>query len=417
MTPDQFRLLTSGMAHFSGWPVLPVLAELMLDTQVVEPKVLVTRVCESLARAGAGLQRIRIGLNVLHPEVIGRTYTWWRGSAEVEETSAMLSVKDTSSYIGSPIEALNLQRQPIRYRLSEIPAEDMHIALSELKEQGATDYIGFPMVYADGRVQTAMFCTDAAEGFSREDIEKLALVVAVLEPHWEVIARQELCESLLSTYIGPRIAQRVMKGQIRRGDMEEIQAALWFSDLRDFTFMTEHQPADQMLDALNAYFETVAEEVTSRGGEILRFIGDAMLIVFPVSEKVDLNQAAALALEAAQATLARIEVLSNQRQAEDLPPLRFGLGLHVGRVQYGNVGAPSRLDFTVLGPAVNRTARIEDTTKRLGYPLLISAEMASLLSSPLQSVGTHAFRGIDEPMELFIPMVEESAIPAVKELG
>ncbi|PPC78938.1 adenylate/guanylate cyclase domain-containing protein [Pokkaliibacter plantistimulans] len=412
MKPEQIALLTGGMDQLPGWPLRPVVSWLLQSAaELGQPVELVSGLCARLTEVGAPLKRVRAGINVLHPEVVGCSYTWWRDQGVVEEESALHGVTNTSAYIGSPMEKLHQGRESVHYPLYALADDGLHSSLRELKEAGCTDYVGFPVVFTNGRVQSLLFATDAAGGFDDHDLAKLALVKDLLAPYWEIIARQQLCDSLLSTYIGPRIAKRVMNGQIKRGDMELIEAALWFSDLRSFTSLSEHLSAQTLLDSLNTYFETVAVEVTARGGEILRFIGDAMLIVFPVSAQVSLAQAADQALAAAQATLQRMDGINQQRAEERMPPLLFGLGLHVGSVQYGNVGAPNRLDFTVMGPAVNRTARIEDMTKLLQQPVLISAEMAGLLERPLQQMGSHELRGVDEPVTLFAPLPAEPALP------
>ena len=192
-----------------------------------------------------------------------------------------------------------------------------------------------------------------------------------------------------------------MSGKVRRGDGEVIDAVMWFSDLRDFTPLTESLPPERLLGMLNAYFELVAAAVTARGGEILRFIGDAMLIVFPVSSATSPRAACEAALDGARDAYASLAALNHRRRRAGEPMIRFGVGLHVGEVIYGNVGAPDRLDFTVMGPAVNRTARLESLTKTLGPPLLMSSEFAAQIRAGIHSLGQHAMKGVAERQEVF----------------
>jgi len=180
-----------------------------------------------------------------------------------------------------------------------------------------------------------------------------------------------------------------------------IHAALWFSDLRDFTALTEALPADKVLAMLNAYFEHVDAAVTPRGGEILRFIGDAMLIVFPAQTRREIDAACQAAVEAALDAFSGLATLNHRRRRAGDPEIRFGVGLNVGEVIYGNVGAPARLDFTVMGPAVNRTARLEGLTKSLGVPLLMSAEFVAHLRVPVRSLGAQPMKGVPLPQEVF----------------
>ena len=181
---------------------------------------------------------------------------------------------------------------------------------------------------------------------------------------------------------------------IKRGDADVIHAALWFSDLRNFTHLSETLEPDQVLAMLNEYFEFVAAAVTAQGGEILRFIGDAMLIVFPIDENMCIRTACNAAIEAAIDAQDSLAPLNHQRRRHGLPQIEFGVGLNVGEVIYGNVGAPDRLDFTVMGPAVNRTARLESLTKDLGHNILFSREFADLVEQPVRDLGEHEMKGI-----------------------
>jgi len=190
---------------------------------------------------------------------------------------------------------------------------------------------------------------------------------------------------------------------IKRGDADVINAALWFSDLREFTHLTETLPTDQVIELLNEYFEFIAAAVTSRGGEILRFIGDAMLIVFPIDAKVTKKAACIAALESARDAQQTLAALNHQRRRHLQPEIIFGVGLNVGEVIYGNVGAPDRLDFTVMGPAVNRTARLESLTKIIGESILVSKDFSDQVDCPMHYFGEHKMKGIAKPQMVFAP--------------
>ena len=190
---------------------------------------------------------------------------------------------------------------------------------------------------------------------------------------------------------------------VRRGDADVINAALWFSDLRNFTQLTEDLPPKDILGMLNDYFEYVSAAVSARGGEILRFIGDAMLIVFPITDEVSRREACIAALESAMDAQASLAVENHRRRRQGDPEIAFGVGLNVGEVIYGNVGALDRLDFTVMGPAVNRTARLESLTKALGHAVCVSALFAAECDAPMLDLGEHAMKGIAEPQRVFAP--------------
>jgi adenylate cyclase len=225
----------------------------------------------------------------------------------------------------------------------------------------------------------------------------------LLAPLIEIAALRRTALGLLDTFVGPRISERILQGQVKRGDGDRIDAAFWYSDLRGFTGLSETLPTDVLLHLLNDYFEYCAAAASSRGGEILQFIGDAILIVFEIRAEADRAAVCESALDAAIDAFDSIAVVNHRRRRAGQAVIEFGLGLHVGTVTHANVGAPDRLAFNVVGPAVNMTARIQSMTKDLGVPLLLSAEFAGLVKRPLRSVGRHDLRGVAAAQELFAP--------------
>ena len=271
----------------------------------------------------------------------------------------------------------------------------------ELASKGATDYLALPLTFSDGSISNLVVVSDARDGFCDSDISKFTELVSYIAPIFEVLATRMLARTLLDTYVGPRTGRRVISGQIKRGDGEIIHAAIWLSDLRDFTPLTETLEPEELLALLNSYFEAVAAAVTARGGEILSFIGDAVLVVFPVTTSVSPNDACSAAVDAVTDAVDGLAATNMRRTRSNLPTIDFGVGLHLGKVIYGNVGAPDRLDFTVMGPAVNRTARLESLTKQLGSPLLMSGEVARSISQKTVSLGFHDLKGVAEQQEVF----------------
>jgi adenylate cyclase len=257
--------------------------------------------------------------------------------------------------------------------------------------------------FSTGQLNALCIATDRAGGFSELDIAKFQVLTELLALPIEIFVEHRTALALLDTYVGPRAGRRVLQGLIRRGDGQVIDAAIWFSDLRDFTQLTESLPWAQLLEILNAYFEFVDAAVTAQGGEILHFIGDAILIVFPTSAKGDRCQACKAALEAACDAFNGIATVNMRRSRAGQPAIRFGVGLHVGEVIYGNIGTPDRLDFTVMGAAVNRAARLQSMTKKLARSVLISADFAACLDEPVESLGCHLMKGMKELQEIFTP--------------
>lgn len=398
---DERELVDRLRSTDHGWQVAELAAWLLSETASDWglPD-LIGRVGERMVALGAPLQRMRISFQTLHPQVSARSGLWVRG-----QPVSMLRVGHeaqlTDAFIGSPIQHVIEHGTAFRRRLDRLDADSDHAVLHEIRAHGGTDYLGLP-ARIDGNVAGVVgFVSDDPGGFSDEDISKLAAVIKVLTPFLQAISMRDIARSLLETYLGPRTGARVLSGKVRRGDGEVIEAAIWFSDLRDFTALTESLPPARLLGMLNAYFELVAAAVTSRGGEVLRFIGDAMLIVFPVSTTTSAQAACEAALDGAQDAYASLAALNHRRRRAGEPALQFGVGLHVGEVIYGNVGAPERLDFTVMGPAVNRTARLESLTKTLGSSLLMSGEFASRIAAGTHSLGAHAMKGVVTPPEVF----------------
>ncbi|MGH8692259.1 MAG: adenylate/guanylate cyclase domain-containing protein, partial [Burkholderiales bacterium] len=201
--------------------------------------------------------------------------------------------------------------------------------------------------------------------------------------------------NILDAYLGQQAGEKVLAGRIRRGDGEDINAVIWFCDLRDSTPLADSMSRQDFLRLLNEYFECVLGPVLEREGEVLRFIGDAALAIFPVGD--DPGPACAKALAAARDALERMDKLNKKRR----PPLRFGIGLHLGELTYGNIGTPTRIEFTVVGAAANEAARIEALCKQLNVDLLVSDRVARALPGAWKSLGKHNLRGVGDKMELF----------------
>jgi len=383
-----------------AWRVQPVIDWLLHEGRLIaDPLALIDALAERLIAAGAPVWRLRFSFASVHPQVAMWAYVWVRGQGTSFERIGH-GFQSTEAFIGSPAQRLMQSGAPVRYRLARLKPAD-HRLLHELAARGGVDYVLMAMRFSDASMTLFGVTTDRAEGFARGDLRKFELLAEALSPVFEVIKLRRVAKTLLDTYVGKRTGERVLRGLVKRGDGETIHAALWFSDLRDFTALTETLPPDKVLALLNAYFEHVDAAVTPRGGEILRFIGDAMLIVFPVQNEGEVDAACRAAVDAARDAFAGLATLNERRHRAGEPQIEFGVGLNVGEVIYGNVGAPERLDFTVMGPAVNRTARLEGLTKTLGVPLLMSAEFAAHLSAPVRSLGAHTLKGVPRPQEVF----------------
>jgi len=385
----------------SAWLVGPVIDWLLREGRLnTDPVALVDGLAAQLLGAGAPLWRLRLGFFTIHPQVAAWAYVWKHGEATQIERFPH-GVRQSAAFIGSPAQRMMDSGAPVRYRLDALGSTD-HRLLHDLAAEGGTDYLLLPLRFSDGSRNVFAVATDIERGFGARDLANFEQLSHALGAALEAAATHRIAETLLDTYVGHRSGRRILSGQIQRGAADVIEAAIWYADLRDFTALSEKLPSARLLEMLNAYFELVAQAVTPRGGEILRFMGDAMLILFPADKKGLLGPACAAAMDAALDAFARAETVNLRRRLDGCPEIRFGVGLNAGQVVYGNVGAPDRLDFTVIGPAVNRAARLESMTKDLGVPLLMTATFAAALGRPTRSLGSHRMRGLEDPVEVFV---------------
>ncbi|MCG6888682.1 MAG: adenylate/guanylate cyclase domain-containing protein [Gammaproteobacteria bacterium] len=378
-----------------GWSPQPVIDWLFSEGRLLDDNSrFVLQLAHQLVACGAPIERLLLTIQTLNPEIAATSNTWISSTDSIVPFSAQHGTLKTDRYIGSPMQQLFETEKRVRQRLDQLP-EGAHAAYTELADDGFTDYLALPIMFNWGLGSALILSTKCAQGFSGTDIENFRILRNYLSPIIEVYSLRHLSKSLMNTYLGKRTGEKVLSGMIQRGDADIIHAALWFSDLRDFTHLTETLPARQVLEMLNEYFEFVSAAVTARGGEILRFIGDAMLIVFPIDDDMCQRTACNAALDSAIDAQSTLASLNHRRRRHGEPEISFGVGLNVGEVVYGNVGAPDRLDFTVMGPAVNRTARLESLTKTLGCNILFSERFSELIDTPSSYLGMHEMKGID----------------------
>ena len=303
--------------------------------------------------------------------------------------------------MSSPIRRIYEDGAPIHCRIEPGEGKLEFPILEDLRRQGYRDYTLRPLPFSTGQINAIGFSTKDPAGFNEADIELIDAVLPALGAVLELRHLLRTARGLLDVYVGPRSGRKILNGTIKRGDGEQINAVLWYCDLRNFTGLSEHLPRDELITLLNDYFERMAAPVEAHGGEILKFIGDAILAIFPITDGLDPQKACCAGIDAAQEALQGLSELNALRRAQGQTPLRCGIALHKGDVMYGNIGAPGRLDFTVIGPAVNLVTRIEDKTRDLDPPIVFSHKVAERCGRPHRSLGRHAFKGIDGDWEVF----------------
>jgi adenylate cyclase len=350
--------------------------------------------------AGVPVWRVHVGSRTKHPEVFARFYRWYEGHDEGAEYTRTHS-EGAASVVDSPVAAVQASGgAPLRVPL-EGPREGIPFELCrELKDEGATDYLTVGLVAFGGEPSIVSWATRRPGGFTEEHLEILGALVPTLRLWAELDVAHFVTTTLLRTYLGRNASARVLAGAFQRGAGERIDAAIWMSDLREFTKLVDTAPLGEVLTTLDTYFEAVAGAVLDHGGEVLKFIGDAVLAVFPLGE--DPCGTCRRALDAAEDALGRMALANEARRGAGKDSLAFGMVLHRGEVIYGNIGTPGRLDFTVIGPAVNEASRVESLCKELKTPLLFTGAFAALANDARSiSLGRHELRGVREALEIF----------------
>ncbi|MSP92051.1 MAG: adenylate/guanylate cyclase domain-containing protein [Myxococcales bacterium] len=364
------------------------------------PVHVVQRMGSELHEAGIPVHRIEAFVRTLHPHIVGRSFAWLLGGkVEVRENS--YGYLHSAEFLGSPLATVFRDGQPIRRRLDRPGATSDYPLLAELAEAGYTDYFAAPLTFLSGQVHAITFATRAPAGFDDAHIAAIVTIVRPLSRVAEIFALTRTAANLLNTYVGHDAGERILQGRIQRGDTDSLRAVLWFSDLRGFTAMSATLEPRDIIRVLNDLFDCQVPAIERRGGQVLKFIGDGLLAIFPLDATGPAGPQCDAALDAAVEAFAALDVFNMTRTAAGMAPIRFGLALHVGEVAYGNIGGSNRLDFTCIGPAVNLAARLEGLTSGLGKHLVASAEFAKQTSRLSTMVGAFELKGVAQPVEVF----------------
>jgi len=407
-------------------PAIPLdrIVRRLIDMQPETPAVSgFADLCAALIAAGIPLGRVAIFVETLHPQITGMRILWEPGK-EILRTGAPYLERDDPAYVLSPPRWVRAHRRPMRVRLDGRP-NDIEVppyqVFDDLKAEGFTDYLAHPYYFLDGSIHLTTWATRAPGGFTDAHVEAIAAVQAPLARVIEIVTLRNRTVTLLETYVGRHAGQQVLAGRIHRGDVEAIDAAIWLSDLRGFTALADTLPPATLIDLLNAYFDIQVDAIDRQGGEVLKFVGDGLLAIFPVGAGGDARAAAAGALEAARVVRRRVAEAALPGLPRDGTPC-FGLALHRGTVLYGNIGGgrhsdpvPSdmalaermesigrwRLDFTAIGPAVNLAARLESLSRDLRRTVILSEAFAAVAPEALTPLGAYPLRGIAVPVPAF----------------
>jgi class 3 adenylate cyclase/uncharacterized protein (DUF427 family) len=406
---DGQRMAADEAEHLAR-PANPYAAWLVRSTwHLATPQELVAALAAMLVDSGVALTRLRLIVRTLHPQLFSTGYGWAATDQRVEVRELPYSMLETADYLESPLYPIFEGAGGVRRRLDVAePLLDFPI-LETLHGQGATDYVAMPMQFTDGQINVISLVTDRPGGFTTLELGNLYEVLPLLSRLFEVHALRRTAVTLLDTYLGKHSGKKVLDGLIKRGDGEDLHAVIWFCDLRGSTPLAESLSRDSFLATLNRFFECMAGAVLDQGGEVLRFIGDAVLAIFPIGHPSErrvggcdrTTHSCDRALEAARDAGRRIDAMNAERTARGDLALAYGIGLHLGDVTYGNIGTADRLEFTVVGSAANEAARIESLCKTLDHAVLISEDLARVYPGSLRPVGRHALRGVGAGKDLY----------------
>ena len=361
--------------------------------------------------AGLPLLRTTFHLRTLHPQYLGATFVWWRTTGQTVQTFVTYEAQDLYGHEDNPVRRVLVGGETLRRRVDVTDDQLDFPILHDLKAAGATDYFALPVKSSFGTNYMVTYVTDRISGFTAQEISDLKRVTRRLPLLADLRNHRRIASNILNAYLGPKTGPKVLAGQIRRGAGEEITAVLWSSDLRGFTERSDRLAGSQVIAMLNALFDAQARAIAAHGGEILKFIGDRLLAIFPIEHADKAAIAARCALDAAMQAVEATRGLVHDPSLVDEPPLEIVVALHIGTVIYGNIGAADRLDFTVIGPAVNLVSRIESVAKALNLPIVVSDDFAGAYGEPLRPLGRHQLRGLAAAHDLFAPTAAVVLLP------
>ncbi|XYK80303.1 MAG: adenylate/guanylate cyclase domain-containing protein [Labrenzia sp.] len=409
--PSMVELLRRGQYDTSAVPrqTIPEVEAWLLDGAVAEDDFLLLYQAFMWRLVAAGLPVVRASLHVgtLHPQLFGYAWNWNSEDGLCDEVKVDEAVLMSDAYKKNPLS--RVIDTGAQYRsLTDTPDASESPLLRDLASQGITEYAVLPLRAHGTYHNAATVATRQRGGFTAGAFERIEALLRLLALHVERHIEARISKNIVTTYLGGEAGCQVLTGAIKRGSGLPIDAIIWASDLRGFTQLASKLTDRELTAVLDVYFDQLVAAVMDHGGEVLKFIGDGLLAVFPFDAYPSLSDAADAAIRAGEAALTALEdVNGNTVLLADITgwrPLKTGIALHRGEVFFGNVGAPQRLDFTVIGKAVNAVSRMEALCKSTGQPLLLSKDVCDLSSRTCQALGQFELKGLGEPVSVFAPL-------------
>ncbi len=391
--------------------LLTKITDWLVDQSLGEPDIveLFEGVCKRLHAIGIPVNRAMLMWSTLHPLFRAESVLWQQGKPA--ELGQFLHQDDISEqWLRSPMHHMLSEDITVLRRQLTGPGALLDFGITQdLQEQGYTDYLIMStdlfsrstLSNSDRRGIFVTWASNRPGGFVDEDLSALQRIQRRLAIACKTVIQSRISRNIAEAYLGRETGRRVLSGSIRLGDGEQTRALVWYSDLRSSTRLAESMDSDAFLDLLNVYFECSARPAIAAGGEVLAFIGDAVLAIFPLEKESELPELTRRVTAALNESLALCERINTARIALNQEPIRYGIGLNVGTVMYGNIGVPERLAFSAIGPTVIEVARIEKLTKTIGARVLATKRLASIDPHLWQSMGEHRLEGTGEAQELF----------------
>ena len=385
--------------------------EWLADQALSEPDIvgMFEGLCHRLYGIGIPVSRARLTWPTLHPLFRAETILWNRDSGtKFEQFVHQESMSD--AWLQSPMRHMIEHDLPVLRRNLDGPDKLLDFpVLKEIQELGFTDYLVVATEFASGSTEEVFsrrginvtWCADRPGGFSNKEIESLQKIQRRFAVACKTVVQTRISNNIVETYLGKQAGERVLSGEIKRGDGNYTNAVVWYSDLRNSTAMADTMPGDEYLKLLNDYFECTAGPVIDEGGEVLDFIGDGVLAIFSFENDEEKNTAICAATCALKASRLAHAKINEQRKKESLVTFKFGVGLNVGSLMFGNIGVPQRLAFSIIGPTVNEVSRIEALTKITGHAILVTKEVTAYDATNWVSLGPHELSGVSQKVELY----------------
>ena len=376
--------------------------------------------CSKMHAIGIPLGRARLTWPTLHPLFKAETILWARGKpTEFEQFLHQENVSD--AWLRSPMKYMFDNNVNILRRNLDGPSRLLDFpVLEEVAEQGMTDYLvirTWLAVRNDSSTTSTMgiiasWAADRPGGFTNDEIEALQKIQRRFAVACKTAIQSRIARNISETYLGKKAGTQVLAGSIRRGDGNETRAVVWYNDMRNSTALADTMPGKDFIQLLNDYFDCTATPIIEAGGEVLDFVGDGVLAIFPYNDAEEQKQAVKAATVALHNVLAARDKLNDIRHEQGLFPIRFGIGLNTGTVMFGNIGVSQRLTFSVIGPTVNEVARIESMTKATGVDALVTRDIVALQPERWVSIGHQRLSGVAQEMELFT-FAQDAMQPAI----